>query len=90
MIDHINETMSKHIMTIEDPIEFVHDSRKSLVSQRELGSSTLSFATALRSAASSPTMAAGWTCPACAPRSGTRCTTRRCGPPCVPPDTDSD
>ena len=50
MIDHINSTRNDHIITIEDPIEFVHDHKKSIVNQREVGSSTHSFANALRSA----------------------------------------
>lgn len=50
MIDYINTTMSKHIITIEDPIEFVHKSKKSLVNQREVGRHTESFSAALRSA----------------------------------------
>lgn len=50
MIDYINETRSEHILTIEDPIEFVHPSKKSIVHQRELGQDTRSFANALRSA----------------------------------------
>lgn len=50
MIDHINETRSEHILTIEDPIEFVHKSKKSIIHQRELGQDTRSFANALKSA----------------------------------------
>ena len=50
MINHINENESKHIITIEDPVEFVHKSKKSLINQREVGRNTLSFAKALRSA----------------------------------------
>jgi twitching motility protein PilT len=50
IINHINENYSKHILTIEDPVEFVHQSKKSLVNQREVGASTKSFAKALRSA----------------------------------------
>jgi len=50
MLDHINDSRSGHIVTIEDPIEFVHESRRCLVSQRELGTQTLSFDNALRSA----------------------------------------
>ena len=50
MIDYINSTMSKHIITIEDPIEFVHTSKKSLINQREVGRHTAGFSTALRSA----------------------------------------
>lgn len=46
---HINETHFKHIVTIEDPIEFVHTNRNCLIEQRELGRDTLSFAGALRS-----------------------------------------
>jgi twitching motility protein PilT len=50
MINHINEHDYGHILTIEDPIEFVHESRKCLINQREVGPHTLSFANALRSA----------------------------------------
>ena len=50
MIDDINRRDAKHIITIEDPIEFVHPSKKSLVNQREVGANTLSFANALKSA----------------------------------------
>jgi len=50
MIDYLNETMPGHILTLEDPIEFVHKSKKSLVNQREVGSQTHSFNAALRSA----------------------------------------
>lgn len=50
MIDYINENRSEHILTIEDPIEFVHTSKKSIVHQRELGQDTRSFANALKSA----------------------------------------
>ena len=49
MINSINETESKHILTIEDPIEFMHVNKKSIISQREIGSDTRSFANALRS-----------------------------------------
>ncbi len=48
MIDAINDTRAEHIMTIEDPIEFVHKSKKSLVNQREVGGDTKSFAEALK------------------------------------------
>jgi twitching motility protein PilT len=50
MIDHRNESERGHILTIEDPIEFVHRSKNSLISQRELGPHTRSFDNALRSA----------------------------------------
>jgi twitching motility protein PilT len=50
MINHINETDHAHILTVEDPIEFVHESKKSLINQREVGPHTLSFANALKSA----------------------------------------
>src|SRR4029079_10872099 len=50
MIDHINQNLAGHILTLEDPIEFVHASKRSLVSLREIGSQTHSFARALRSA----------------------------------------
>ncbi len=48
MLDHINRTMSKHIVTIEDPIEFLHVDRRSIINQREIGMDTLSFKRALR------------------------------------------
>lgn len=50
IINYINENRSEHILTIEDPIEFLHRHKKSIVSQRELGSDTKSFANALRGA----------------------------------------
>lgn len=50
MIDYINRTRYDHIITIEDPIEFVHQPLRSVVSQRELGTNTLSFSNALKSA----------------------------------------
>jgi twitching motility protein PilT len=50
MVDYLNSTFEGHIITIEDPIEFVHRSKKCLVNQRELGVHTLSFANALKSA----------------------------------------
>ncbi len=50
MVDHINNIKEGHLVTIEDPIEFVHSSKKCLVHQRELGIHTHSFANALRSA----------------------------------------
>tara|TARA_R110002072_G_scaffold136124_2_gene278157 strand:- start:130577 stop:131614 length:1038 start_codon:yes stop_codon:yes gene_type:complete len=50
MIDFINETRYEHILTIEDPIEFVHQSKKCLVNQREVHRDTLGFNEALRSA----------------------------------------
>ena len=50
MINYINENHPAHILTIEDPIEFVHQSKKALVNQRELHEHTHSFANALRSA----------------------------------------
>jgi twitching motility protein PilT len=48
MIDHMNNTMSKHIVTIEDPIEFVHEDKRSAINQREVGMDTASFKRALR------------------------------------------
>jgi twitching motility protein PilT len=48
MIDHINFTMSKHIVTIEDPIEFLHSDKRSAINQREVGMDTASFKRALR------------------------------------------
>ncbi len=50
MVNHANENIMGHILTVEDPIEFVHESKKCLINQRELGEQTLSFANALRSA----------------------------------------
>ena len=50
LVNHINLHMSKHILTIEDPVEFFHTSKKSLVNHRELGVDTHSFAKALKSA----------------------------------------
>ncbi len=50
MIDFLNSNKQGHIITIEDPIEFVHESKKCLINQREVGSHTKDFATALRSA----------------------------------------
>ncbi|MDX2479127.1 MAG: type IV pilus twitching motility protein PilT [Desulfuromusa sp.] len=50
MIDHINRSRSEHILTVEDPIEFVHQSHKSLINQREVGVHTQSFSSALKAA----------------------------------------
>ena len=50
MVNHANENLMGHILTVEDPIEFVHESKKCLINQRELGEQTLSFSNALRSA----------------------------------------
>ncbi|MCW5821959.1 MAG: type IV pilus twitching motility protein PilT [Cyanobacteria bacterium TGS_CYA1] len=50
MIDHINMNQSQHILTVEDPIEFLHRDKKSVISQRELGTDTRSFTNALRAA----------------------------------------
>ena len=50
MIDHINATRNEHVMTIEDPIEFLHRDKKSIVNQREVDVDTKGFALALRSA----------------------------------------
>jgi twitching motility protein PilT len=50
MVDFINENEYAHILTVEDPIEFVHQSKRCLINQREVGPHTLSFANALRSA----------------------------------------
>ena len=48
MVNHRNENSSDHILTIEDPIEFLHANKKSIVNQREVGLDTRSFARALR------------------------------------------
>lgn len=50
IVDYINTYKSEHILTIEDPVEFVHKSKKSLVNQREIGANTQSFTRALKSA----------------------------------------
>ncbi len=50
MVNHVNENEYAHILTVEDPIEFVHESKKGLINQREVGSHTHSFSAALRSA----------------------------------------
>jgi twitching motility protein PilT len=50
MVDYINDTKNDHILTIEDPIEFVHENKQCLINQREVHRDTLSFDTALRSA----------------------------------------
>ena len=48
IIDHINASASKHIVTIEDPIEFLHQDKRSILNQREVGADTTSFSRALR------------------------------------------
>ena len=50
MVNYINENEHGHVLTVEDPIEFVHESKKCLINQREVGPHTLSFNNALRSA----------------------------------------
>ena len=50
IVNHINETKGKHILTIEDPVEFFHESKKSLINHRELGRDTHTFKNALKSA----------------------------------------
>lgn len=50
MIDYINENLARHIITIEDPIEFVHTKKKSVIVHREVGEHTMSFADALKGA----------------------------------------
>ena len=50
MIDWINRNKTCHILTIEDPVEFVHESQKSLIRPREVGMNTLKFHHALRAA----------------------------------------
>ncbi len=50
MVNHLNETEYGHILTVEDPIEFVHEAKKCLINQREVGPHTLSFSNALRAA----------------------------------------
>ncbi len=48
MIDHINQTRSRHVVTLEDPIEFLHRDKRSIINQREVGSDTKSFGRAMR------------------------------------------
>ena len=48
MVDHVNTTAARHIVTIEDPIEFLHSDKRSVINQREIGSDTGSFGRALR------------------------------------------
>lgn len=50
MIDHVNSTKPHHILTIEDPVEFLHSSKRAVIHQRELGQDTRSFENALRAA----------------------------------------
>ena len=50
ILDQINETKDKHIITLEDPIEYLHSHKKSMVNQREIGTDSNSYATALRAA----------------------------------------
>jgi len=50
MIDHMNETSDMHILTVEDPVEFVHGKKRALINHREVGRHTMSFARALKSA----------------------------------------
>jgi twitching motility protein PilT len=48
MLDHINSTMARHIVTLEDPIEYLHHDKRSIINQREVGQDTESFARAMR------------------------------------------
>jgi twitching motility protein PilT len=48
MIDHINRTKAHHIITLEDPIEYLHEDKRSIINQREVGSDTQSFARAMK------------------------------------------
>lgn len=50
IVDYINESFPKHIITVEDPLEFVHTDKKSVINQREIGMDTFSFANALKRA----------------------------------------
>jgi twitching motility protein PilT len=50
MINHINEVESTHILTVEDPVEFLHIDKKSIISQREIGTDSMSYANALKGA----------------------------------------
>ena len=55
MIDHMNETMSRHIVTIEDPIEYVHSDKRSVINQREVGRTPLVKRALRRVCARTPT-----------------------------------
>ncbi len=48
MVNHINETRDAHILTVEDPLEFIHEPKRCLITQREVGAHTMDFASALR------------------------------------------
>jgi twitching motility protein PilT len=48
MVNHINETRDAHILTVEDPIEFIHEPKRCLITQREVGAHTMDFSSALR------------------------------------------
>ena len=48
MVDHINSTRARHIITLEDPIEYLHRDKRSIINQREVGADTESFARAMR------------------------------------------
>src|SRR5439155_20320087 len=50
LIDFINENFSKHVITIEEPIEFVHGNKRSIITQREVPTNSISFATGLKAA----------------------------------------
>jgi len=50
MVDHINTNFSRHVLTLEDPIEYIHHNKNSLISQRQIGAHAASFATALKAA----------------------------------------
>ena len=50
LIDHINSNQARHIVTLEDPLEFVHENKRSVLSHREVGNHTQSFADGLRAA----------------------------------------
>jgi twitching motility protein PilT len=50
IVDRVNETYARHVVTIEDPVEFVHHNKRSVISQRQVGSDTQSFGAALRAA----------------------------------------
>ena len=72
MINHVNENVYGHILTVEDPIEFVHESKRCLINQREVGPMTLSFNNALRSALREDPDVTWWASFATSRRSGWR------------------
>ena len=89
MIDHINQTRSTHVMTVEDPIEFLHRDQHSIINQREVSVDTRSFAQALRSALRQDPTSSSWARCATSRRSKPACSRPKPGTSCSPPCTRS-